>query len=93
MNAQGSRLARALELIAFGTMLFGCSQTFGDQIRVHRGCIGEAQIAPETVDACLRNTNGGRQNVDICLVNEMVPDRNVRMLNDCVDAAEHSSNY
>ena len=33
-----------------------------------------------------------RQNVNICLVDEMVPDHNIQMLNDCVDAAEHFRN-
>ena len=78
---------------AFGALVCGCSETFGDKIQEHRGCIGEAQIAPENVDQCLRNTNGGRQNVNVCLVNEMVPDHKIRLLNDCVDAADHSSNY
>jgi len=92
MRARGSRLARSLGVVGFGALACGCSQTLADQIRGHRGCIGEAQIAPHTVDACLRNTKGKRQNVDICLVDDMVPDRNIRMLNDCVDAAEHSRN-
>jgi hypothetical protein len=84
---------RVLGVVAFGALLCGCSQTFADQIREHRGCIGEALIAPQRVDACLRNTDGRRQNVNICLVDDMVPDSNIRMLSDCVDAAEHSRNY
>jgi hypothetical protein len=40
----------------------------------------------------LHNTDGRRQNVNICLVDDMVPDHNIRMLNDCVDAGEHSRN-
>ena len=82
-----------LGVVAFGTLLCGCSQTFADQIREHRGCIGEAQILPQRVDACLRNTDGRRQNVNICLVDDMVPDSNIRTLNDCVDSGEHSRNY
>jgi hypothetical protein len=92
MKARGSRLARALGVVGFGALVWGCSETFADQIRAHRGCIGEAQIAPQRVDVCLRNTNGRRQNVNVCLVDSMVPDHNIRMLNDCVDAAEHSRN-
>jgi len=30
--------------------------------------------------------------VNICLVDDMVPDRNIRLLNDCVNAAEHDRN-
>jgi hypothetical protein len=47
---------------------------------------------PYKVDACLRNSDGRRQNVNICLVDDMVPDRNIRLLNDCVNAAEHDRN-
>jgi hypothetical protein len=90
MKARGSRLARVLGVLAFGAVVCGCSRTFADQIRGHRGCIGEAQIAPHKVDACLRNTDGRRQNMNICLVDDMVPDRNIRLLNDCVNAAESS---
>jgi hypothetical protein len=86
MKARGSRLARALGVVGLGALVCGCSETFADQIREHRGCIGEAQIAPQRVDACLRNTNGQRPSVNICLVDSMVPDNNIRMLNDCVDA-------
>jgi len=94
MKPRGSRLARAVGVVAgFGALASGCSETFADQIRAHRGCIGEAQIAPQKVDACLRNTDGRRQNVNICLVDAMVPDYNIRMLNDCVDAGEDSRNY
>jgi len=93
MKAQGSQLARALAVVRFGALVCGCSETFADQVREHRGCIGEAQITPQKVDACLRNTNGRRQNVNICLVDDMVPDHNIRMLNDCVDAGEHSGNH
>jgi hypothetical protein len=82
-------VARALGVIGFGTVVCGCSEIFADQIREHRGCIGEAQIAPQKVDTCLRNTDGRRQNVNICLVDNMVPDHNILMLNDCVDA-QHS---
>jgi hypothetical protein len=92
MNARRSRLAQMLLLVASGALVCGCSQTFADQIREHRGCIGQAQIEPQSVDACLRNTNGRRQNVNICLVDAMVPDQKIRMLNDCVDAGEHSHN-
>jgi len=80
-------------IAAFGSLVCGCSETFADKIREHRGCIGEAQIAPERVDACMRNTDGRRQNVNVCLVNDMVPDRKIRILDDCVDASEHSGNY
>jgi hypothetical protein len=76
-----------------GSIASGCSETFADKIREHRGCIGAAQIAPDRVDACMRNTNGRRESVNVCLVNEMVPDRKIRILNDCVDAGEHSANY
>ena len=93
MKAQGSQLARALAVVGFGALVCGCSETFADQIRADRGCIGEAQIAPQRVDVCLRNTNGRRQNVNICLVDSMVPDHNIRMLNDGVDAGEHSANH
>jgi hypothetical protein len=93
MKARSSRPTRVLALVAFGALLSGCSQTFGDQIRKHRGCIGDAQIAPQKVDACLRNTDDRRQNVNVCLVDAMVPDSNIRMLNDCVDTAQHSRNY
>jgi hypothetical protein len=41
----------------------------------------------------MRNTNGRRDSVNVCLVNEMVPDREIRILNDCVDAGEHSGNH
>ena len=75
----------ATALLALAVVFCGCSQTFADQIRSHRGCIGEAQIAPERVDACLRNTDGQRPHVNICLVDKMVPDSNIRMLNDCID--------
>jgi hypothetical protein len=91
MNARVSRLARVLALFVSGALVWGCSPTFADQIREHRGCIGEAQIDPPRVDTCLRNTNGGRQNVNISLVDEMVPDRRIRMLNDCVDAGMRQS--
>jgi len=94
MKPRGSRLARAVGVVAgFGALASGCSETFADQIRTHRGCIGEAQIAPQKVDTCLRNTNGRHENVDICLVDEMVPDYNIQMLNDCVGAGEHSRNH
>ena len=86
-------MARALGVVGLGALVCGCSETFADQIREHRGCIGEAQIAPQRVDACLRNTNGQRQSVNICLVDNMVPDNNIRMLNDCVDASEHYRNH
>ena len=89
IKARVSRPARVLGVVAFGTLLCGCSQTFADEIRENRGCIGEAQIAPERVDGCLRNTDGQRQNVNICLVDNMVPDSKIRMLNDCVDAGAH----
>ena len=79
-------------LVGLGALASGCSETFADQIRAHRGCIGEAQIAPQKVDTCLRNTNGRQQNVNICLVDEMVPDHNIQMLNDCVGATDHSRN-
>ena len=45
-------MARAFGVV--GLLVCGCSETFADQIREHRGCIGEAQIAPQRVDACLR---------------------------------------
>jgi hypothetical protein len=89
MKTRGSRLARVLGSSRFGALVCGCSRTFAEQISGHRGCIGEAQIAPQKVDACLRNTGGRRQNVNICLVDDMVPDRNVRILNDCVNTVEH----
>ena len=76
-------MARALGIVGFGALICGCSETFADQIRDHRGCIGEAQISSQTVDTCLRNTNGRRQNVNIGLVDDMVLDHNIRMLNDC----------
>src|SRR5690349_6087912 len=84
MKVRSSRPTRVVGLVAFGALLCGCSQTFGEQIREHRGCIGDAQIAPKEVDVCLRNTDGRRQNINICLVNDMVPDSNIRSLNDCV---------
>jgi hypothetical protein len=59
MRVRGARLARVLGIVAFGPLACGCSQTFADQIRQHRGCIGEAQIAPQKVDVCLRNTTAG----------------------------------
>jgi hypothetical protein len=90
MSGRGSQLARVLVIVAFGGLICGCSQTFADQIRQHRGCIGEAQIAPQRVDVCLRNTNGRRENINICLVDAMVPDSNIRTLNDCIDASEPS---
>ena len=93
MKERGSRLAKVLVLAALGTVVCGCSETFADKIREHRGCIGAAQIAPDKVDACMRNTNGRRESVNVCLVNYMVPDRKIRILNDCVDAGERSGNY
>jgi hypothetical protein len=92
MNARSSLLPRVLQVVACGALICGCSQTFADRIREHRGCIGEAQIEPQRVDACLRNTNGSRQNVNICLVDAMVPDHKIRVLNDCIDADEQSRN-
>jgi hypothetical protein len=48
-------MARAFGVV--GLLVCGCSQTFADQIREHRGCIGEAQIAPQRVDGvCARRS-------------------------------------
>jgi hypothetical protein len=69
-------------IAALGAVMCACSETFADQIREHRGCISVAQIAPARVDACMRNTNGRRERVNVCLVNDMVPDRKIRILND-----------
>jgi hypothetical protein len=79
MKVRGSRLARPLGVVGFGALVCGCSETFADQVHEHRDCIGEAQIAPHTVDACLLNTKGRQQNVNTCLVDDMVPDHNVRV--------------
>jgi hypothetical protein len=87
-------LAAALMITALAaSIVSGCSETFGDKLREHRGCIGEAQIAPEKVDICMRNTNGRRQNVNVCLADQMVPDRKIRILNDCVNASEQQGSY
>jgi hypothetical protein len=63
-----------------------------DKIREHRGCISVAQIAPARVDACMRNTNGRRERMNVCLVNDMVPDRKIRILNDASTPAS-TGNY
>jgi hypothetical protein len=85
MKSRDLLSTRILGAIAFGALLSGCSQTFADQIHEHRGCIGLAQIPPQKVDECIRNTNGRRQSVNVCLVDNMVPDSNIRVLDDCVD--------
>ena len=76
-------------IAGLAAVLSGCVESYGDKIREHRGCIGEAQIAPEKVDTCLRNTNNHRKSINVCLVDEMVPDHKIAVLYDCVDAAEH----
>ena len=85
------RVTIVAAVAGLAAVLSGCSDSFGDKIRAHRGCIGEAQIAPEKVDTCLRNTNNHRKSINVCLVDEMVPDHKIDVLNDCVDAAEHPS--
>ncbi len=74
------QLAVALLAITAG----GCSETFGEQISKHRECIGRAQIQPQKVDTCLRDTDGRRENVDVCLSSAMVPDRKIEILNQCI---------
>ncbi|HZP44786.1 MAG TPA: hypothetical protein VFB15_03965 [Candidatus Binataceae bacterium] len=69
--------------------LYGCSDTFGDKLSEHRYCVGVAQIQPQKVDDCLRDTNGHREQIDSCLSGAMVPDRKIAMLNDCVESSEH----
>ena len=63
----------------------GCAATFGDKLQAHRDCIGEAQIEPAKVDLCLRNTNGHREHVDTCLRDEMIIDRQITALDECVE--------
>ena len=87
-------LATALTITTVAaSVLSGCSETFGDKLQAHPACIGEARIDPEKVDVCMRNTNGRRRNVNVCLVNQMVPDGKIRILNQCVDASEQHSGY
>ena len=94
MKARGSRPRTSVK---GSSRLEHCSVDVRRHSRIKfasiEACIGEARIPPQRVDACLRNTDGRRHNVNICLVDDMVPDRNIRMLNDCVDADEHSRNY
>ena len=81
-------------VIMLGTALLsvsGCAVTFGDKLRAHRDCIGEVQIDPAKVDLCLRNTNGHREPLDHCLRDEMVSDRQIDLLAECVEAhTQHS---
>jgi hypothetical protein len=80
-------------VLAAASLIAGCSETFGDKLREHRNCIGEAQIEPAKVDTCLHDTNGRRERIDVCLSSEMVPDRKIEMLNECVEAREHHEGY
>jgi hypothetical protein len=88
-------LISILGLFATGLGLFavGCSESFGDQVRRNRPCIGQAQIEPPKVDTCLRNTNGRRKQIDLCLVGAMVSDEKIQRLNDCVDTREYYGSY
>jgi hypothetical protein len=83
------RAAKVAAVAGLAVVLNGCVESYGDKIREHRGCIGEAQTVPEKVDTCLRNTNNHRKSINVCLVDEMVPDHKIDVLFDCVDAAEH----
>ena len=71
----------------------GCSENFRDKLQDRRYCIGEAGIPPAKVDTCLSNTNGHRNHVDRCLSDQMVPDRRIEALNDCVNSNEHHDHY
>ena len=75
-------------LAALALLVASCAETFGDKLREHRNCIGEAHIEPEKVDTCLRDTSGHRDRIDLCLIDQMVPDSRVQLLNECVDARE-----
>jgi hypothetical protein len=83
----------ALVLIFATIGLAGCSESFRDKLSEHRYCIGEAGILPAKIDTCMSNTNGHRSNVNRCLSDQMVPDRKIEALNDCVDSSEHHDRY
>jgi hypothetical protein len=75
-------------LAALALLVASCAETFGDKLREHRNCVGEAHIEPEKVDTCLRDTNGHRDRIDLCLIDQMAPDSRVQLLNECVEAHE-----
>ncbi len=80
-------------LAIMAIVLAGCSENFGDKLSHHRDCIEEAQILPAKVDTCLSNTNGHRNHVDRCLSDQMVSDRKIQALNDCIESGEHREHY
>ncbi len=67
----------------------GCAETFGDKLHDHRNCIAKANIEPEKVDICLRNTDGHRDRMDLCLDDEMVAQSKIQRLDECVEAYDH----
>ncbi len=79
------RLGVGVTIVAFVT-LAGCAESFGDKLREHRNCIGDARIEPEKVDLCLRNTNGHRDRMNLCLNDEMVAESEIQRLDECVEA-------
>ena len=97
MNRRGgSRIARDVGLVSIlAGMLFanGCAETFGEHINDHRNCIGAAQIDPEKVDLCIRNTNGHRDRIDICLRDEMILDHPIDILDECVENYVQRENH
>ncbi len=85
---ESSSIARRVGLVSLlGALLFasGCAETFGEHINDHRNCIGQAQIEPRKVDLCIRNTNGHRDRIDVCLRDEMVLDHPIDVLDECVE--------
>jgi hypothetical protein len=89
MKTRGSRLARVLgssRLNHWPVAVRGRSRMKSVAIEA---ASARRKSHPQTVDACLRNMTGRRHNVNICPVDDMVRDRNIRILNDCVNAVEH----
>ncbi|HVN91620.1 MAG TPA: hypothetical protein VMT61_17540 [Candidatus Binataceae bacterium] len=72
----------AAALISIG----GCAETFGDKLHDHRNCIAKANIEPDKVDTCLRNTDGHRDRMDLCLNDEMVAESKIQRLDECVES-------
>jgi hypothetical protein len=93
---ESSRIASGVGLVSLlAALLFvaGCAETFGEHISDHRNCIGAAQIEPEKVDLCIRNTNGHRDRIDICLRDEMILEHQIDALHECVENYVQRENH
>jgi hypothetical protein len=82
---EARRFQLAILVLSLLVVVAGCAETFGEHIDDHRNCIGEAQIEPAKVDLCIRNTNGHRDRIEVCLRDEMVLDHPIDVLDECVE--------